>query len=83
MPRPHRRRRQNHRARNAASEVQNDPAPQQPRPNAQPQPRQYGDHISDTGRVSRLGMDDRQRGITVGHILLVLCLALASGVANK
>jgi len=81
MPKPHRRHRKDRPAKSAApSEVQSE-SPEQPRPDAQPQPRQS--RIDDGHRASCLGLAYRLRGITVAHVLLVLCLALASGVANK
>lgn len=65
-----------------SAEVQSE-SPESPRPNAQPQPRQDGGSATDTGSASCHSLDYWQHGITVGHYLLVLCLALASGVANK
>ena len=81
MPKPHRRQRPNrHRKdRPAKSEVQSDSTPHQPRHNHEPQPRQS--RADDGHRASWHSVAYRQQGITLGHILMVLCLALASGVA--
>ena len=82
MPKPHRRHRKDRPAKSAApSEVQSDSTPHQPRHNTQPQPRQS--RADDGHRASCHSVAYRQQGITLGHYLLVLCLALASGVANK
>lgn len=82
MPKPHRRQRPNRPAKSAApSEVQNDSTPQQSRRNHKPQPRQSS--ADDAHRASWPSLAYWLRDIALGHVLLVLCLALASGVANK
>lgn len=81
MPKPHRRHRKARPAKSAAREVQSDSTPQQPRHNHEPQPRQS--RADDGHRASCPSLAHWLRGITVGHVLLVLCLALASGVASS
>jgi len=65
-----------------SAEVQSE-SPEQPRPDAQPQLRQSRADDADTHHASWHSVAYRQQGITLTHVLLVLCLALASGVANK